>query len=134
MIILAFQPEAVVARAIAEPLPRFTDNTRVDPDWIHREYAAIREAGYAMCIGEIDEGLAALGVPVVQKGGAVFHCIGMTGPLPPIMNENLPSRIAQLIATASRLSAELTIGSAIATRSPDKAAETEPGRHDHPKP
>jgi len=131
--ILAFQPEAVVARAIAEPLPRFTDRTRIDPDWIRREYATIREAGYATCVGEIDEGLAALGVPIVQKGGAVFHCVGMTGPLPRIMNEDLPVRIARLTATATRLSTLLTIGSAIATRSPDTSAETERSRHDDPK-
>jgi DNA-binding IclR family transcriptional regulator len=115
-VILAFQSPALVARALAEPLPRLTSQTRTDPELIRAEYADVRVQGYATCISEIDEGLGALGVPIVQTSGEVLHSVGIVGPVPRIMNDAMAARIDSLRATAARLSLALSLGSAIAAR------------------
>ncbi|MGU3495870.1 IclR family transcriptional regulator [Xanthobacteraceae bacterium A53D] len=112
--IIAYQDEAIIRRALAADLPKMTVNTRNDEHWIMSEFARVRELGYATCIGEIDEGLAALGTPVRQSDGQVLYAVGLTGPLPRIMNDDLLGRIEALKVTASDLAAKLELGARIA--------------------
>ena len=114
--IMAYQSPALVAQALLHDLPKLTVNTRTDHEWVEHELAEVRRRGYATCIGEIDEGLAAIAVPIVLTGGAVFHAIGMTGPLQRIMNKQLPERITALNGTAAALAKVLSIGEGIKTR------------------
>jgi DNA-binding IclR family transcriptional regulator len=72
--------------------------------------------GYATCIGEIDEGLAAIAVPVTLPDGMVLHALAMTGPLQRIMNERLPERIDALNATGAVLAKALALGAKIRER------------------
>ena len=59
---------------------RFTPNTVVDPEQIERELIQVRRYGYAVCDGEIDEGVASVAVPVnVDRLDAIFS-IGVVGP------------------------------------------------------
>lgn len=114
--IMAYQSEALVAEALSHDLPLLTANTRNDREWVEHELGETRRRGYATCIGEIDEGLAAIGVPIVLSNGAVFHSIGMTGPLQRIMGEQLPDRLAALNETAAALGKVLSIGERIKAR------------------
>lgn len=112
--IIAFQEEAVVRRALATELPKLTVNTRNDPSWIQDEFAKVRTLGYATCIGEIDEGLAAIAVPVRQTDGQVLYAVGITGPLPRIMDSHLPNHVAALGAAAAELAGKLSLGAQLA--------------------
>lgn len=114
--IMAYQNEAVLAEALSHDLPVLTSNTRNDRAWVEQELGEVRRRGYATCIGEIDEGLAAISVPIVLSNGAVFHSIGMTGPLQRIMGEQLPDRLAALNETAAALGKVLSLGERIKTR------------------
>jgi DNA-binding IclR family transcriptional regulator len=114
--IMAHQSDALVAEALSHDLPKLTVNTHNDREWVERELAEVRNRGYATCIGEIDEGLAAVAVPIILSSGAVFHALGMTGPLQRIMNERLPDRIAALNDTAKALTKALSIGTKIRAR------------------
>lgn len=114
--IMAYQSDALISQALAEPLPLLTANTRNDRAWVEAELQAVRERGYATCIGEIDEGLAAISVPIILPDGVVLHALGMTGPLQRIMNERLPERIAALNDTATTLSKALALGANIRAR------------------
>ena len=114
--IMAYQNEALLAEALSHDLPMLTTNTRNDRAWIEQELDETRRRGYATCIGEIDEGLAAIGVPIVLSNGAVFHSIGMTGPLQRIMGEQLSDRLAALNDAAAALGNVLSIGERIRTR------------------
>ncbi len=117
--IIAYQSAELIDAALAHELPRLTVNTRNDAVWVRRVLNKVRQRGYATCVGEIDEGLAALAVPVVQPDGEVFYSLGMTGPLPRIMNGGKQKRIKALRASAERLAAVLTLGGTIAP-APDK--------------
>jgi len=114
--IMAYQDKTVVAQAMAQPLPLVTVNTRNDRAWIEAELQAVHDRGYATCIGEIDEGLAAISVPVLLPDGMVLHAVAMTGPLQRIMNERLPERIDALNATGAALAKALALGAKIRER------------------
>ena len=108
--ILAFQSEDVIAAALAEPLPVLTANTCVDAGRILQEYAAIREQGYATCIGEIDEGLAALGVPVRLPRVGVVYSLGVTGPLQRMLGKDLAALAEIMQRYAERVAQALAAG------------------------
>jgi DNA-binding IclR family transcriptional regulator len=114
--IMAYQSKALIAEALAQELPKPTVNSRNSRKWIEQEFAKVRKLGYATCIGEIDEGLAAIAVPVTLPGGAVLHSVGMTGPLERIMNKQLPERLAALNETAAALAKALSAGARIKAR------------------
>ncbi|WP_166652552.1 IclR family transcriptional regulator [Enterovirga rhinocerotis] len=114
--ILAFQDEALVSEALAEPLPRLTAHTVTDPARIRDIYAKAREDGFATCVSEIDEGLGALGVPVREPGGRVLYSLGVTGPVQRIMDQRWEERVSAMKEVAGALATTLAAGSAIAAR------------------
>ncbi len=114
--IMAFQSKELIAEALSHELPKPTINSHTSKKWIEQEFARVRTAGYATCIGEIDEGLAAIAVPVTLPNGTVLHSIGMTGPLERIMNKQLPSRLTALRTTAAILAKALALGTTIRDR------------------
>lgn len=104
--ILAFQSEEVVDRALSGRIMRLTDKTKVDPAAIKAELAQVRERGFATCIGEVDEALAAVAVPIEVPPAGVVYSLGVVGPLPRITRliaDGIPKRmqvVAKAIATA----------------------------------
>lgn len=115
--IMAFQSKELIAEALSQELPKPTVNSHTSKKWIEQEFAKVRKLGFATCIGEIDEGLAAIAVPVTLPDGAVLQAVGMTGPLERIMNKQLDNRIAALRETAAALSKVLSRGLALKERS-----------------
>lgn len=111
--IVAYQDEALIRQALAAELPKLTVNTRSDETWIREEFGRVRERGYATCIGEIDEGLAALATPVRQPDGLVLYAVGMTGPLQRIMGDRLDRHVAALTEASHALAGKLSIGTRI---------------------
>lgn len=114
--VMAYQSKALIAEALSTPLPKPTIHSKSSRKWIEQEFANVRKLGYATCVGEIDEGLAAIAVPVMLGDGVVLHSVGMTGPLERIMNKQLPERIAALRETAAALSKTLARGTAVKER------------------
>jgi len=94
--ILAFHPEPSVSGILVNSgLPQFTSKTLTNLAEVLAEYAETRRKGYGSCIGEIDEGLNALAVPI-KAHGEVNMSIGITAPV-----ATLPS--GQMQAFADRL-------------------------------
>ena len=111
--IIAYQDEALIREALAAELPKLTVNTRSDEAWIREEFGRVRAQGYATCIGEIDEGLAAIAAPVRQNDGLILYAVGMTGPLQRIMGDRLPQHLAALDEACRALAGKLSIGTRI---------------------
>jgi DNA-binding IclR family transcriptional regulator len=111
--IMAYQSEELLAAALRNELPLLTANTRNDKAWIRSQLKQVRAQGYATCKGEIDEGLAAVAVPIFLTNESVLHAVGMTGPFQRIMNKQLHERLALLKATADRLARALSIGQSL---------------------
>jgi len=108
--ILAFQPAAVIEAAFAEGLPQFTANTCTDPERIRTEYARVREQGFATCIGEIDEELIALGVPIHGSQFGVIYSLGLTGPQQRLKNKGLEALADVMMRCSERVSVALKTG------------------------
>lgn len=94
--ILAFHDDAFIDRVLADNIVRLTDRTKIDPKSIKSELAQVRAQGYATCLGEVDEALAAVAVPVdVPPAGVVFS-LGVMGPIARItrlIGSDIPKRL-----------------------------------------
>ncbi|SDV49495.1 IclR family transcriptional regulator [Chitinasiproducens palmae] len=108
--IIAFRDEATIARALAAPLEKLTTRTVVDPSQVRADYAVVRERGYATCIAEIDDGLAALGVPIMIPGAEVVFSLGLTGPIGRVLERDLDALAATMAVHAKRIAAGLVVG------------------------
>lgn len=108
--IIAYQNEVLIRQALAAELPKLTVNTRSDEAWVREEFARVRDRGYATCVGEIDEGLAAIATPVRHNDGLVLYAVGMTGPLPRIMGDKLQQHLMALSDASRTLASKLSIG------------------------
>lgn len=84
---LAWQPESVIDRWMQNWRPvRYTSATLVTEAEIRAEIAATRKRGYARSVGELTEGLMALGMPIFGRHGEViyvFSCSGLLSALEP---------------------------------------------------
>ncbi len=108
--ILAFQPQDIINEALAPPLPMLASRTRTDPALIQKEYEQVREQGYATCLAEIDDGLAALGVPVHLPHLGVIYSVGVTGPLQRVVDKDLLELVRIMKAHATKVSEALATG------------------------
>ncbi|MCB1337636.1 MAG: IclR family transcriptional regulator [Maritimibacter sp.] len=86
---------------------RFTPNTVTDPQQIERDLNQVRRYGYAICDGEIEEGVASVAVPVnIDRLGAIFS-IGVVGPssriLPAVQNRILPVLTREAVPAAAAI-------------------------------
>jgi DNA-binding IclR family transcriptional regulator len=105
--LLAFQPEATIARVLAGPLPRYTERTIADPARLRRELAQVRERGYAQALGEIEEGLNAVAAPIRDAVGAVVAAVSISGPAYRVTADRIPDLGALVVTAAANISARL---------------------------
>jgi IclR family acetate operon transcriptional repressor len=103
-VLLAFRPDTEIERLLAQPLARFTERTVVDPEQLRAELVRVRERGYAVALGEIEQGLNAVAAPiragVLGRSGKVVAAVSISGPAYRVT----PARVAAL--------AELTVAAA----------------------
>lgn len=86
---------------------RYTPSTIIDPDLIERDLEQVRRHGYAICDGEIEEGVASVAVPInIDRLGGIFS-IGVVGPsnriLPAIQNRVLPVLKGEAVPAAAAI-------------------------------
>jgi DNA-binding IclR family transcriptional regulator len=78
--LLAHQITEEIERALAEPLPRFTDATVVDPLGLDALLADVRAHGVAVNHGCFREGVGGVAVPVRDHTGAAVAAVGLCLP------------------------------------------------------
>ncbi|MEM7596786.1 MAG: IclR family transcriptional regulator [Pseudomonadota bacterium] len=80
-VIAAFAEEAFREEILAGPLRSYTPQTKQDPEVLRSEFAAIRLAGFAECVEEIEVGVSSVAAPIqIGNIGATFS-VGATGPV-----------------------------------------------------
>jgi IclR family acetate operon transcriptional repressor len=87
------------------PLKAYTERTIVDPAVLDAELATIRNRGWAQAVGEREEDLNAVAVPVLARNGKLAAILGVQGPAarfgPRVMRaavESLGEKAAQISA------------------------------------
>lgn len=77
----AFQDEETIRkRLMEEPLTALTDQTLISPDALLKEYAKIREQGYAISDGELSSETIGIGAPIRDGSGSVWAAISIGAP------------------------------------------------------
>jgi DNA-binding IclR family transcriptional regulator len=105
--ILAYQPDAEIARLVERGLERFTDATPVTRKDIDADRAATRERGYAINAGAWREEIAGVAVPVRDYSGRVVASLGVCLPAQRFTAEARETIVDQTIDAGQQVSAEL---------------------------
>ena len=79
-LLLAYAPEEVWAQVSAQPLMKFTEATQLESAHLAEELEIIRQRGWASAIGEWEEGINALAVPVWDATGRLVAAVSVTAP------------------------------------------------------
>jgi DNA-binding IclR family transcriptional regulator len=106
-ILLAYLPEAEVARILAKGLPRRTARTITSPEAMHEELALTRARGYSYDAGEREDGLIGIGAPVRNADGKVIAEMGVSGAAVRMSPDAIPSLAAHVREAAEQLSVRL---------------------------
>lgn len=105
--VLAFQPDEVIERVIAQGLKPFTGNTLTDPQRLREEMARIRERGYAIDDSEHEVWVRCVAAPIRNASGHVFASLSATGPADRMVPERLAQLAPLVIQTADSVSRQL---------------------------
>lgn len=102
-VLLAHLPDDERREVVAAGLEAFTAHT-VDAAGLDAELAAIRDQGFAEAVEEYEEGLNAVGAPVLDHSGGVVAAISAAGPAYRLPAERLPEIREAVTRAASELS------------------------------
>lgn len=91
----------VQRRAEVDSLPK------ISPKELEQRLQRINADGYAIDIGEYDEGLTCIAAPIKSGNGEVVGALGVSGPSWRVTEERLPSVIGMLLENARGISREL---------------------------
>ena len=106
--ILAYQPDSQVDRILRHrPLQRFTEHTITDVDELKVHLRQVRAQGYAVCDGELEIGVKAIGVPVVQGDSSVIGSVTLIAPSERLDARGMEQLLPQLARTAQQISMQL---------------------------
>ncbi len=89
------------------PLPAFTERTIVDHDVLRADVALVRERGWGQALGEREEDLNAVAVPVLDPSGRLAAILGVQGPAVRFSPRVMRSAVELLMERAARISAAL---------------------------
>jgi IclR family acetate operon transcriptional repressor len=79
-VLLAFSNDPEAEVAALGPLQRFTVATITVADSLYREFALIRERGYAINVAERVDGVCGVAAPVMAPDGGVAAAVAVQGP------------------------------------------------------
>ena len=101
--ILAFQPQALVDKAVSAPLPKLTAKTKTKRKDIDKDYRSVRENGFATCWNEMEIGLGAIAVPIHLPDIGVIYSIGTAGLIDRLTRRPVIETVALLRAAVEPL-------------------------------
>jgi IclR family transcriptional regulator, pca regulon regulatory protein len=107
--LLAWAPAARVEQVIAESgLHRLTDRTITDPAAFQAALREVRELGYALVAGELEDGLISVSAPVRDRSGAVVAALASSTSSGRADLDQLRAEVVPLLLrTAADISADL---------------------------
>jgi DNA-binding IclR family transcriptional regulator len=93
--------------APAGPLPAYTERTIVDHEALGVEVAGVRERGWGQGLGEREEDLNAVAVPVLDPAGQLVAILGIQGPAVRFSPRVMRSAVELLMERAELISSAL---------------------------
>jgi DNA-binding IclR family transcriptional regulator len=106
-VLLAFQSAEKQRQVLARALKKFTPRTITDTKILSRDLLKIREQGYAVSFGELEDHLIAIGMPIRSRNGDAVAAVSISGPDTRLTADKLPALIRVGLEACSRISARL---------------------------
>ena len=103
-VLLAHLDAAQRSALLGGSLDRYTPHTHTDPDDLLKELQTVLEVGHAVTLGELEQGLNAVAVPVRGEDGQVVAALSASGPAYRLGPERVSEVIAELTDAAADLS------------------------------
>jgi IclR family acetate operon transcriptional repressor len=108
--IFAFtEPEAVTAILRSAQLERFTEHTIVGPQRLMREFAAIRERGYAVGCEEYANWVTCIAAPILDHASRVVAAFSVSSPTPKLRKVACAAELGELVG-ATAMQASFALG------------------------
>ncbi len=112
-VLAAYLPDQELDQLIAEhPLQGYTAQTITDVDVLREHLMQVRVQGYAMSIGELDETINAVAVPIKGLGndnGQVIASIGVIGPAYRFTAEACQNAVAYMRSVGQEVSSRISM-------------------------
>ena len=105
--IAAFADQEFQSEILSSPLRAYTEQTKILPADIEREFAAIRDRGYAECVEEIEVGVSSVAAPIRIGNLGVPFSVGTTGPIRRFTSRHREKIGTRLIMVADQIAAKL---------------------------
>ena len=99
--VLAYLDDALVASLLTD-LPRLTGHTHVQPSTLKREFASIRERGYAVEREEAVLGEVGVAAPIFDRHSEPVGAIGVAGPRERVLRRGREQVVAAAVIEAAR--------------------------------
>lgn len=113
LVLLAWLPgDQVEALLTAHPLVRFTSKTLTEVDQLTARLATIREEGYCVSRGELDENIVGIAAPVRDSRGNVAAALSLAAFEPRLPPQRLPEVAGAVLEAAVRISDALALAEA----------------------
>jgi DNA-binding IclR family transcriptional regulator len=106
-VLLAYLSEAGRRALLKGPLSQPARRTISTQSALKEELARVRSQGYAMAVGELEDGYSALGAPVHDHEGQVIAAVSLGGPSVRLSQERLKAMLPMLFEATSGISARL---------------------------
>jgi len=108
--IFAFQDPALLDKVLAAPRERYTAGTVTDDAEVRADLEKVRLQGYAICVNELDPGVASYACPVQLEGVGVIYAVGMVGFEERVGRFDAAEIVGALHGVADRLASRLQAG------------------------
>ncbi len=106
-VLLSAMSDADAIRVVGRSPRTFTEHTVSTPAQLVRELAAVRGAGYAQAVDELEIGLPAVAAPVHNAHGDVVASVSVSGPTFRLTGERLVSATTATVDTGDEVSRRL---------------------------
>jgi DNA-binding IclR family transcriptional regulator len=108
-VLLAYQSDEEIDRALAQPLEPLTPRSIMDPETLKTHLRVVRERGWEFAIDDVAVGLSALAVPIFDEAGGLICAISVSGLTPQMSNRGRPRHLGLLKSAAEQIQAKLHV-------------------------
>jgi DNA-binding IclR family transcriptional regulator len=106
--LVAFESDEELLKRFSGEIPRFTKDTKTRSEDLMKDFATVRELGYATDLEEFEDGLRCIGAPVRDYTRKVVGAISVSGPAHRLPDGKIAQQFGPDVARAARaLSARL---------------------------
>ncbi len=107
--IAAFADQELQSEILSGPRRAYTEHTKTQPAEIEREFAAIRDRGFAECVEEVEVGISSVAAPIRIGNLGVPFSVGATGPIRRFTDLHREKIGTKLIEVADQITANLQL-------------------------